>query len=110
MSRPRAQDNQNRGVPPAPPMANQNNESNIMKNIKVGQKYKLRNGATAEVIGIDDPGIRPVRATIYESGEPVYSRWFTAEGREYASVSRNQTPEESPFDFLGLVEGQDSSE
>jgi hypothetical protein len=68
-----------------------------MTNIKIGQFYLLRNGATATVLDTDEPGIRMIRAEICEQGEPLYSLWYCVDGTE------NIDEVESPYDFVELI-------
>ncbi|MDR2676386.1 MAG: hypothetical protein LBC18_16375 [Opitutaceae bacterium] len=71
--------------------------NNIKTNIKPGQVYKCRNGATAKVLSAGEPGVRPIRAEIAEEGMSVpYARWYRIDGREFADGG------ESPYDLIAL--------
>jgi hypothetical protein len=73
-----------------------------MKNIKPGQVYELRNGLTAKVVSINEPGMRPVRARLDNPGRAIHDRYYTTGGREYADW-RDRKYGKSPYDFVRLI-------
>ena len=71
-----------------------------INDIKPGRKYRCRNGLTAVIISVDEPGMRPVRARIDNPGHAVHDRYFTADGHEYADWLKRKNRGESPYDFV----------
>jgi hypothetical protein len=73
----------------------------MIKSLQPGQKYPTRNGGSATVVSIDEPGLRPVCARVDAPGQALQLRYFTADDHEWADWrDRPAGKAASPWDFL----------